>query len=149
MGNELEVLEREKPYIFWSGRVGKLEHLTLGESQNMEQKYQRTMKIKATVAGQGIAKKKVVKLYKMEGYGEVYKEIKSQMKQRKNENIQAVERIEKDIINMLKLTLECHWELAGEKLVKEGKWSEEDRRKARKAYWEQRTWKRRRRKKSN
>jgi ribonuclease HI len=143
---ELEKLEADHPYIFWSGRVGKLKHLTMEDPERIEGVRTGQMEIKVRVAGQELVEKKSLKHYKTDV--EVYGKIKKSAAQRRKAYTEATERIEQDIIEGLQRMLESHWELASERLVQEGSWTGQERRRARRAYWEQRTaWKRKRRKK--
>jgi hypothetical protein len=143
---ELARLEKEHPYIFWSARVGKLKHLNDKDIEKIDGATTGVHKIKVRVAGQEIEVEKRIKNFKMAGNEEVYRQVKRSAGQRRNEKTEAMERIERDILDSLRAMLECHWEMASEKLVREEKWTKEERRKARAAYWDQRTWKRRRKK---
>jgi hypothetical protein len=125
---ELDTLEQDFPYIFWSGRVGKLKSLVLKETEKLKEVPTGRMKVKMRLAGQEFEEEKNLKMYKQEA--DTYRKVKQNAAARRKQLMEVTEAIEKEIIEGLKRMLELHWELAGDRLVQEGKWTEDERRRA-------------------
>ena len=143
---EIAELEESRPYIFWSARVGKLRQLNMAEPETVENVQTGIKRITVRVAGQDIERTKTIKTYKMAGFEETYTRMKESVRNHRRRMVEVTDAIEKDILECVKEMLECHWEKAGEQLIRDGKWTDEERREATKVYWDQRSWKRHKKK---